>query len=546
MGEKLGNRGVLLRPMPDEQKIYSPMSSVHRENLPENPFPAQTLRLVLGDQLNPQHPWFTSDPQDDVVYVLAEMRHETDNVRHHIQKIAAFFAAMEHFARELQNRGHRVDYRTLDHPDSALSFGDMLQKAAVAWGAQHVEYLEPDDYALDQHLRSCFGPPADSTHHFLFERTGVADHFGKKPQRLLESFYRMARKKHGVLMDSAGNPLGGQWNFDAHNRGRMPKNHPLPDPCSTPSNQTEVVERIQRHGIQTLGTVEAERFPWPVTHSDARKTLDHFVEHLLPLFGTYQDHLGPDHPYFYHSRLSFSLNSKLLHPMEVIRRVEEAHLAEPDLISLAQAEGFIRQILGWREFVRGIYWEHMPDYGTKNALNHHAPLPAWFWNGNTRMACVRHAVQQSLEHAYAHHIQRLMVLGNVALLLGTHPDEVDAWYLGIYVDALSWVEMPNTRGMSQFADGGIVGTKPYVSTGQYLKKQSHYCGTCHYRVEERVGEKACPLNALYWEFHHRHRSTLGLLPRLGYTYPTWDKMDPEQQNALLAQAAHWHENRDTL
>ena len=533
MGKGLGACSLLFRALPSDK--------IHRMNPTTS-----RIRLVLADQLNPCHPWFSGAPQSDTVYFLAEMRQETDYVRHHLQKVVAFFAALEHFANWLRNNGHRVEYRTLDHPEAILSLPEMLRSVAHAHGAEHIEYLEPDEYRVDQQLRSAFGPPSDTTRHFFYDRGALERHFADKKQYLMESFYRKARVDHGVLMDPSSKPLGGKWNYDADNRKRLPADLLPPPPCSTITDATPWVERIRRHNVATVGEIDAQNFPWPTTPEAAQDTLHYFVEHLLPHFGSYQDHLGPQDAFYYHSRLSFSLNCKHLNPADVVRAVEAAHRAQPEQIGLAQAEGFIRQILGWREYVRGIYWARMPEYKTLNALNNTAPLPTWFWTGETRMACARHAVQQTLQHAYAHHIQRLMVLGNLALLLGTHPDEVDAWYLGVFVDALEWVELPNARGMSQFADGGIVGTKPYVSTGQYLKKQGHYCGTCWYSVDQKTGPKACPLNALYWDFHARNRAQLEPLPRIGYAYPTWDKMDPNHRIALLEQAAVWHAQRDTL
>lgn len=532
MGTRLGTRAILLGTLPTNRSCFVNA-------------PVTTIRLILGDQLNPNHPWF-AETRTDVVYFLAELRQETDYVRHHIQKTVAFFLALEDFAQRLKTAGHRVEYRTLDHPDSGLPLPELLQRVAKQYGAPQIEYLEPDEYRVDQQLREAFGPPADTTHHFLYPRSGVARHFSGKKNYLLESFYRQARLDFGVLLDPSGKPLGGKWNFDAENRKRMPVDHPLPPPYRPSKKVAHIVNRLERHGVQTVGRINTDDFPWPTTPDEAHATLDHFLEHLLPEFGIYQDHLGPQDAFYFHSRLSFSLNCKHLHPLEVIRAVESAHRNDPERISLAQAEGFIRQILGWREYVRGIYWDKMPDYAQLNALNHRASLPHWFWTGQTRMACARHAIEQTLEHAYAHHIQRLMVTGNLALLLGVHPDEVDAWYLGVYIDALEWVEMPNARGMSQYADGGIVGTKPYVSSGQYLKKQSHYCGSCWYSVDQKTGDRACPLNALYWDFHVRHRNRLESLPRIGYAYLTWDIMKPDHQAALLEQAAHWHAHREEL
>jgi deoxyribodipyrimidine photolyase-related protein len=274
--------------------------------------------------------------------------------------------------------------------------------------------------------------------------------------------------------------------------------------------------------------------------------LEEFVDKALPLFGTLQDAMTENHWYLYHSRLSFALNVKLIHPLEVIRRVEQAYVEDPERYSLNQIEGFIRQILGWREYMRGIYWAKMPEFASLNYFGNKAALPSWFWTGNTTMNCLRHAIKQSLEHAYAHHIQRLMVTGNFALLLGVHPDHVDLWYLGIYIDAFEWVEITNTRGMSQFADGGIVGSKPYVSSAAYVQKMSNYCEGCSYNYQDKFGEKACPFNTLYWDFYVRNRPLLERNPRIGMMYKVWDKMDEAQQQKIREKAAFIKQHIETL
>ncbi|MGL4890588.1 MAG: cryptochrome/photolyase family protein, partial [Aeromonas veronii] len=296
---------------------------------------------------------------------------------------------------------------------------------------------------------------------------------------------------------------------------------------------------LTHHGVSTIGEADASRLPWPITRRQSRELLAHFLTHCLPHFGRYQDALSERGWSLFHSRLSFSLNSKMLHPLEVIRAAESHWQANQATITLAQVEGFIRQILGWREFVRALYWEKMPDYQQTNFLGANRPLPGFFWNGETRMACGRHAIKQSLEHGYAHHIQRLMVTGNFALLAGIDPDEVDQWYLGIYVDAIEWVELPNTRGMSQFADGGLMGSKPYASSGAYLERMGHYCKGCHYQVKARHGDGSCPFNSLYWHFLWRNRDKLGGNPRLALPYANWDGQAAAQQQAILATAEQY-------
>jgi deoxyribodipyrimidine photolyase-related protein len=285
-----------------------------------------------------------------------------------------------------------------------------------------------------------------------------------------------------------------------------------------------------------MGRIDEDNFIWPVSREESLELLEFFEKQCLPDFGDFQDAMKTDEWSVYHSRLSFSMNSKMLHPLEVIRAVEDAWARTEKKYPLSAAEGFIRQILGWREFMRGVYWAKMPAYARKNHFRHERELPSWFWTGKTKMNCLSQAINQSLDYAYAHHIQRLMVTGNFALLAGVHPDDVDRWYLGIYIDAVQWVEITNTRGMSQFADGGLLATKPYVSSANYMHKMSHYCTDCHYNYKAKTGDQACPFNSLYWHFYDRNRHRLKNNPRVGMMYRVWDKMGQEQKQAILKQA----------
>lgn len=355
----------------------------------------------------------------------------------------------------------------------------------------------------------------------------------------MEFFYRALRKQYQVLLDENGKPLGGRWNFDEENRAKLPVSLPIPAPLTFDNEVSEIDAMLTRHGVKTIGNADARALPWSITRRQSRALLDHFLTHCLPHFGRYQDALSEQGWSLFHSRLSFSLNSKMLHPLEVIRAAETHWQANQTTVSLPQVEGFIRQILGWREFVRALYWEKMPGYKQTNFFGALRPLPSFFWSGETNMACVRHAVRQSLEHAYAHHIQRLMVTGNFVMLAGVDPDEVDAWYLGIYVDAIEWVELPNTRGMSQFADGGVMGSKPYASSGAYLDRMGHYCKGCHYDVKARTNAGSCPFNSLYWHFLWHHQDKLGNNPRLALPYANWHGQSAEQQQATLATAEHY-------
>ena len=501
--------------------------------------PVRTLRLILGDQLNFNHSWFKSvDP--DVVYLMMEIRQETDYVRHHIQKVVGIFAAMRHFAESLKNQGHQLIYLELDDKNNAQKIDFNVSKAILDTGALRFEYQLPDEFRLDRQLkRLCktleIETDVADTEHFLTSRDYLQTFFKGKKTYVMESFYRQIRRDTGFLMED-DTPIGGRWNYDQENRKKLPPEITPPAPMEFTHEVASILQMIEKAGVNTMGRIDPDRFIWPVSRTQSLELLEHFVTRCLPAFGTYQDAMTPDHWSLYHSRLSFSLNLKMLSPAEVTRRAIEQWRRNPDEITLPQIEGFVRQIIGWREYMRGIYWAKMPSYAELNYFNHRNKLPAFFWTGKTKMACVSHAVNQSLEYAYAHHIQRLMITGNFALLAGIDPDELDQWYLGIYIDAIEWVEITNTRGMSQFADGGIVGTKPYVSSANYIHKMSHYCKKCHYNYRKRVGEDSCPFNSLYWHFFDRHSDKLESNPRIGMAYRNLMKMKPQDKQALLNRA----------
>ncbi len=512
------------------------------------PFPLQpallgmvaTLRLILGDQLNINHPWF-EQADDDVLYLMMEMRQETDYVRHHIQKVAGFFSAMRAFAALLREQGHNVLYLTILDPDNRQNLPDNLHHVLKVNGIQSFEYQLPDEYRLDQQLQQICreisaGGKAVDTHHFLTSRHELAEMFAGKKTYLMERFYREMRKRFHIMIDDHGEPTGGQWNFDADNRNRYDGKVPVPDPTSRTRNVAEVMADIREAGIETFGHIEPERFVWPFTRSDALRALEDFLNHRLPYFGTYQDAMDNEEWSLFHARLSFPLNVKLISPLEVVERAVAHWQAHQDRISLPQIEGFVRQIIGWREYMRGVYWAHMPEFAEKNFFSHNRPLPGWYWTGETKMNCLSTAIRSSLDHAYAHHIQRLMVTGNFALLAGVDPDQLDEWYLGIYIDAIEWVEITNTRGMSQFADGGLVGSKPYVSSANYMHKMSNHCKSCHYDHKKRHGEGACPFNSLYWHFYQRHEEQLSNHPRIGFAYRNLARMKAEEREKIMQQA----------
>ena len=509
----------------------------------------KTLRLILGDQLNQHHSWFEEKSADNI-YVLMEMEQELTYTTHHIQKVIGFFLAMRQLAETLSNQGHEVIYLTLDDKENEQSLTENLAHLIEAHNIERFEYQLPDEYRLDEQLKSfcknlSIKSKAFDTEHFLSTRTELREFFKGKKQLLMESFYRQMRKKHSVLMDN-GEPEGGKWNYDHSNRNKMPKNIAIPSPKTFPKKVEAIKKLIEAHEIKTIGTVDINNFIWPTTRAEGLDLLNHFIKHCLKDFGTYQDSLTTKGWSLFHSRLSFAMNIKLISPEEVIQAVEKHWQDHQNEIPLSSTEGFIRQILGWREYMRGIYWMHMPDYAKENYFENKQQLPSWFWTGDTKMKCLSHAIGQSLDYAYAHHIQRLMVTGNFALMAGIHPDEVDQWYLGIYIDAIEWVEITNTRGMSQFADGGIVATKPYVSSANYMHKMGHYCQQCHYDHKAKTGEKACPYNSLYWSFIDQHKEKLAKNPRMSMIYRVWDKKSTDEQNQLIEQAAKYLDQIEAL
>lgn len=506
------------------------------------------LRLLLGDQLNPDHSWFHTRC-DRTVYVLMEVRQETDYVLHHAQKILAIFAAMRDFARRLRAQGHRVHYLAIDDPANLPSLTSNLDRLLAHYDATAFEYQEPDEWRLDRQLAdyaATLALPARmaGSEHFYTHRHEAAAFFGGRRRWTMETFYRHMRKTRGVLMQAPGRPAGERWNFDHDNRQAWPGSPPEPGDARPMHDHRALWSTIVGAGVRSFGEPSEGAFRWPLNREEALHQLDRFIEEALPQFGNYQDAMSTSAHRLFHSLLSFALNTKMLAPDEVVGRAEAAW--REGHVPLASAEGFIRQILGWREYVRGVYWARMPGYEHANAFGHERELPAWFWHARTRMNCMRHAIGQSLRDAHAHHIQRLMVIGNFALLAGLSPAQVHRWYLGVYVDAFEWVELPNTLGMSQFADGGLLATKPYVSSSAYIDRMSDYCATCFYRRREKTGARACPYNALYWDFFMRHAGTLARLPRLAIVYRQLDRMDAGAKAAWRAQASRTLENLEAL
>jgi deoxyribodipyrimidine photolyase-related protein len=487
---------------------------------------ARALVIILGDQLDRGGAAFDGfDRGRDRVW-MAEVAEESTHVWTHKARIAVFLAAMRHFRDRLVEDGVSVDYTELapaarkgEPATLAAAVAASLRRLAKAgWTAERLVVVEPGEWRVREALREAAataGLPLEirTDRHFFSTTEEFAAHARGRKQLRLEYFYRPLREKFGVLMDD-GEPAGGQWNFDAENRGAFPKGGPGPLPAPVrfaPDAVTQdVIDLVNVRFAGHPGSLAA--FDWPVTPDAARAALDDFLAHRLPLFGRYQDAIWTGEPWLYHSRLAQALNMKLLDPRDVIAGAERAW--REGRAPLEAAEGFIRQVIGWREYVRGVYWHFMPGYLDRNALAADRPLPNLYWTGVTEMNCLRDAVGQTLEHGYAHHIQRLMVTGLFALLFGVEPKRVHEWYLAVYVDAVEWVELPNTLGMSQFADGGVMASKPYCATGAYLDRMSNACKGCRFEPKQATGENACPFTTLYWDFLARHERLLAKNQRM--------------------------------
>lgn len=507
----------------------------------------KTLRLILGDQLNSKHSWYKSN-QDEYIYCLFEMRQETDYVKHHIQKVIGFFAAMRAFSETLKSNGCTVEYYTLDAKENTQDLTQNIQLLIIKHNIECFEYINPDEYRLDQQLKD-FCNTLDiktntvSAEHFYTQRNDLATFFKGKKQWLMENFYRDMRKNHNILMVN-NQPEGGKWNYDKSNRNKWKGKHKIPDYLSFKNDVSNIVALLKSEKIKTIGTFKSKYFEYPITRAQALKQLKYFCEHLLVHFGDYQDAMHTDETYLFHSRISFAMNCKLISPKDIVTSVLNYWRKYGKDIDISQVEGFIRQIIGWREYMRGMYWATMPEYKTLNHLDNTNALPDFYWTGQTKMNCLKQAITNSLDNGYAHHIQRLMITGNYALLTQIHPDAIDDWYLGIYVDAIEWVQLPNTRGMSQFADGGKIATKPYISSGSYISKMSNYCDNCYYNKKDKIGDKACPFNSLYWNFLDDKREHLSGNFRMKMMYSLLNKMDAEDVHNIKKRAQDIIENPD--
>lgn len=497
------------------------------------------LRVILGDQLSAQLDIVAGAEKGVDVFLLAEVIEEATYVRHHVKKIAFLFSAMRHFAEALRSAGHVVRYVALDAPENAQSLGGEILRAVKALHPNRVAITEPGEWRLRESfeaLRLALPVPLDilPDTRFLCSHAEFNAWVEGRRELRMEFFYREMRKRHHILMEPDGKPAGGRWNFDADNRKPPKAGLDSPGRISFRKDAVtlDVLDLVRQRFPDGYGRLEP--FHFAVTRKQALRELDHFIAEILPGFGDYQDAMVKGEPFLRHSLLSAYINAGLLYPLEVCRKAEAAF--RDGQAPLNAAEGFIRQILGWREYVRGIYWRFMPGYIERNTLNAEEPLPWFYWSGKTRMACMREALAHTHDHAYSHHIQRLMITGNFALLAGLEPKAVHEWYLAVYADAYEWVEVPNTLGMALHADGGLLASKPYAASGNYINRMSNYCRGCVYDPSVSVGDRACPFNALYWDFLARHRDRFGGNARMPYVYSTWDKFGEEKQAALRSQA----------
>ena len=499
------------------------------------------LRLILGDHLTHGISSLEGCDKDNDIILMCEVMEEGTYVKHHKKKIAFLFSAMRHFAQELEQRGYNVAYTKLDDPNNAGSFTGEVQRAITAYSPDKIIVTFPGEYRVLQAIQgweSAFNLPVEILEdtRFLCSIDAFQNWAKDRNALRMEYFYREMRKAYNILMND-DKPEGGQWNYDSENR-KPPKDGlrvPAPYTAQHDSITQECIDLVSDRFAEHFGDIEP--FYFAVTRDQALYALDKFITERLPTFGDYQDCMLHGEPWMFHSHLSFYINCGLLTPLEVVEKAEDAYRAGK--APLNAAEGFIRQIIGWREYVRGIYWMKMPDYADENFLSASRNLPWLYWGGETKMNCLRQCVRETQENAYAHHIQRLMVLGNFALIAGIDPRQVNEWFLVVYADAFEWVEMPNVSGMILYADGGHLGSKPYAAGGNYINKMSDYCKKCSYKVTKKNGPDACPFNYLYWDFFARHEDQLRGNPRLNHAYATLNKMNNEKRSAITQDAARF-------
>jgi len=494
------------------------------------------LRVILGDQLSHSISSLDDIDKDNDVILMCEVQEEATYVKHHKKKIAFIFSAMRHFAQELRDKGYFVRYTKLDDPENAGSFTGEIRRALDDLDPAKIIITEAGEYRVQERIKSCekeFQKPTEirADDRFLCTHDEFQKWAENRKELRMEYFYREMRKKYDILMKD-GKPEGGEWNYDSMNRKTPDEHIEIPKQYSAQTDDitSEVIDLVSDKFDHHFGDLHP--FYFAVTRDQALYALDKFIKERLMNFGDYQDAMIEGEPWLFHSHLSFYINCGLLLPLECIQAAEQAY--KDELAPLNAVEGFIRQILGWREYVRGIYWLKMPEYETENMLNAKTPLPALFWGAETHMNCLRQCIKETKENAYAHHIQRLMIIGNFALIAGLSPEEVNDWYMLVYADAYQWVELPNVTGMILYADGGLLASKPYAASGAYINKMSNYCKGCKYAVTKKNGAQACPFNYLYWDFMIRNEDKLSDNPRLRFSYRTLSKMTEAKISAIQA------------
>jgi len=493
-----------------------------------------TLRLILGDQLSPEISSLDGFEVSKDTVLMCEIWNEATYVKHHKKKIAFLFSAMRHFAEELKASGYNVEYVKLNDKDNTGFFKTEVERTVKKHKFDHIVVTHPGEYRVLKDMQSWeqdLGIPVKikSDDRFLCTTNEFAKWAKGRKQLRLENFYREMRKKYSILMNGS-DPVGGQWNYDSENRQPPKSGLKIPKPYSSDADgiSQEVINMVAEHFSDHFGDLEP--FYFAVTRDQALQSLHLFIEHRLKDFGSFQDAMIEGEPWMYHSHIGFYLNCGLLLPMECVKAAEEAF--NRDKAPLNSVEGFIRQIIGWREYVRGIYWLKMPDYANENFFGAKRNLPDFYWTAETKMNCIRQCVSETKKNAYAHHIQRLMVLGNFALISGIDPVQVNEWFLIVYADAHEWVELPNVSGMILFADGGYLASKPYAAGANYINKMSNYCKNCSYQVTKKNGLDACPFNFLYWDFLVRNRNQLQSNHRVSMMYKTYDRMDEGKKAAI--------------
>ena len=506
------------------------------------------IAIVLGDQLDFDSPALRGCRH----VVMVEAAEESLRIHSHRARTALFFSAMRHFAQSLTEIGMRVHYRRLEDAHEG-SLVDQLFAVIKTLPPAAIQVLEPGDWRIEQalieasrvaerDLQVLEDPQA------LCSRKEFGRYASKRSSLRMEFFYRDMRKRHRILIQADGEPEGGQWNFDVENRkafgARGPSNKPAPIRFPPDETTKIVIDAIEKHVACLPGSCDS--FAWPVNRDQALKALEHFIANVLPQFGPFQDAMWSGEPFLWHSLLGSSLNLRLLRPLEVIQAACSAYQNDPARYPLATVEGFVRQILGWREFMRGLYWLRMPEMAEANFFEHQAPLPAWFWTGDCGMNCLRETVKQTLDHAYAHHIQRLMVIGNFSLLAGLEPRHVANWFHAVYVDAIDWVHLPNVIVMALHAMGPSLSSKPYIASGQYIARMSNYCKRCDYRPALRDGPGACPFTVFYWDFLQRHRESMEKNPRMFHAMRQLKAMDPEKIERNAKQAELYRQSIETI